>query len=117
MLDILRVDGHEVGVARNGLEAVELVQGFRPELIFMDMSMPVMNGLEATKKIRTFPNYSNVPIISLTANTGLETIEDQFLSGCDDHLPKPVESKAVFAMLKKHLARSYVSIDPDSVDN
>jgi CheY-like chemotaxis protein len=106
MLDILSVYGHEVGVARNGLEAVELVQSFRPDLIFMDMCMPVMDGLEATRRIRNIPDYNNkVPIIiSLTATTGQGAVKDQFAAGCDDHLPKPVESKALFAILTKHLA-------------
>ncbi len=106
VLDMLSVHGHEVVVAKNGEEAVDLIQSFKPDLVLMDMKMPVMDGLEATEKIRAIPEFANIPIIGLTASTGDGAEEKQAKAGCTGHLSKPIQSKELFKMLERYLKSS-----------
>jgi signal transduction histidine kinase len=109
ILDMLATQGHEAAVARNGLEAVELAVSFRPDLILMDIKMPVMDGLEATRRIRRIPELSDAPIIALTASAEWEAVASCLASGCTDHLSKPIQSKDLFAALKAHLEAKSMS--------
>ncbi|MEK8022152.1 MAG: response regulator [Candidatus Parabeggiatoa sp.] len=94
---------HQVIVAKNGQEAIDLAQIHKPELILMDIRMPVMNGMEATKQLRAMPQFQDTPIIALTAYTGEEAEEQQIMVGCNAHLPKLVVTKELFAILQKYL--------------
>jgi PAS domain S-box-containing protein len=106
LLEMLSVHGHTVLVARNGQEAVELAKLEELDLILMDIRMPVMDGLEAARQIRGMPKHSGVPIIAVTASTGTSAAERQILAGCDEHLPKPIQTKQLFDVLARHLNRS-----------
>ncbi len=101
--DMLSVQGHDVKIAKNGKEAVDLAKSFNPELILMDIRMPVMDGLEATQHLRSMSDFVHTPIIALTASTGSEAEDRQVLAGCTEHLSKPIQSKQLFAVLQKHL--------------
>ncbi|MCP5496507.1 MAG: response regulator [Leptospiraceae bacterium] len=86
----------------NGKEAVEQFQVWQPDLIFMDIRMPVMNGIEATKIIKSQPNECK--IIALTASA-FESDKDNIIkSGCDDFLRKPFRNYEIFELLKTHLS-------------
>jgi len=92
-----------VALAENGQEAVEQVPHFKPDLIFMDLVMPVMMGFEAVVAIRAMPDYKELPIIAVSASV-LET--DRAASrrvGCNDFITKPIEAGKLFAMLQTHL--------------
>ncbi|GAB4522877.1 MAG: hypothetical protein Tsb0010_07070 [Parvularculaceae bacterium] len=95
--------------AADGKEAYELFKGERPQLILMDVSMPVMDGVEATKAIRSHEHragWTQTPIIALTAHT-LEGARDAYLEcGMNDYLAKPLDKSAVQAMLAKWLPGS-----------
>ncbi|MDM8560774.1 ATP-binding protein [Candidatus Parabeggiatoa sp. HSG14] len=103
ILDMLSIHEHQVAVAKNGQEAIDLAQTHNPELILMDIRMPVMNGMEATKRLRAMPQFKNTPIIALTASTGDDAEKQQMIAGCTAHLPKPVVTKELFAVLQKYL--------------
>ncbi|MDM8515450.1 ATP-binding protein [Desulfobacterales bacterium HSG16] len=103
ILDMLSIQKHNIAVARNGLEAIEIAQSFEPELILMDIRMPVMGGLEATKRLRNIPGFADTPIIALTASTGSDAEDQQIAAGCIEHLAKPIQSKELFAALNRHL--------------
>ena len=103
ILDMLSVHNHKVTVANNGQEAIELAQSFKPELIFMDIRMPVMDGMEATKRLRAIPEFNDTPIIALTASTGSEAEERQISAGCTAHLSKPIQTEELFKVLEKYL--------------
>jgi CheY-like chemotaxis protein len=91
MAKVLKLRGHEVRTARDGVEAVEAVDEFRPEVILMDVGMPRLNGYEATRRIREQPWGQFVTIIALTG-WGQEGDRVQSRkAGCDGHLVKPVD--------------------------
>jgi PAS domain S-box-containing protein len=89
--------------AVNGLEAWERCQNHDFSLILMDVQMPVMDGMEATKKIRQLPGYADLPIIGVTAGTIAGEKEKCLASGMDDFLPKPLRQADLLEMLKKYL--------------
>jgi PAS domain S-box-containing protein len=105
ILDMLSVHHHQVVVAKNGQQAVELAQTYKPELILMDIRMPQMDGLEATRRLREIPEFSQIPIIALTASTGTEAEERQIAIGCTEHLAKPIQAKELFAILRRYLSQ------------
>ncbi len=107
--DMLSIHNHEVIFAINGQEAVELTKQHKPELIFMDMRMPVMDGLTATQKIREIPEFAKLPIIALTASTGSEAEERQIAQGCTEHLAKPIQTKELFEAIQRHLGKDKAS--------
>ena len=84
-------------------EAIELAKGHRPELILMDVRMPLMDGLEATRNLRVMPEFADIPIIALTAITGSEAESRQLEAGITEHLSKPIQASELFAILEKHL--------------
>ena len=87
-------------VVENGLEAYEAVQKQRFDLILMDMQMPVMNGFEATEKIRQLPEYKETPIIALTAFAMKGDREKCLEAGATDYIPKPIDSQEFIEKVK-----------------
>jgi CheY-like chemotaxis protein/nitrogen-specific signal transduction histidine kinase len=103
-VEMLEVHNHQVVVARNGQEAIEMAKQHKPELILMDIRMPVMDGLEATQRLRAIPEFVNTPIIAMTASTGAEAEKTYLAKGCTAHLAKPIHVKQLYAVLKKYLS-------------
>lgn len=103
--DMLGIHDHKVVFAKNGKEAIEKAKQHKPELIFMDMRMPLMDGLTATKALRKIPEFAELPIIALTASTGGEAEERQISIGCTEHLAKPIQTKELFEVLQRHLGK------------
>lgn len=87
----------------NGIEAVDLCKKMRPNLIFMDIQMPLMNGYEATKEIRKLNGFEKIPIIALTAGTILGEKEKCLKSGMNDYVTKPVVQDTIVAIIQKWL--------------
>ena len=100
---ILDVDAdfEVLGCARNGQEAIELARKNVPDIILMDISMPVMDGIEATKRIRAMDRSDAhmVPIIALTANAFDKDIQRSKVAGMNEHLTKPLDSGKLFQTL------------------
>jgi PAS domain S-box-containing protein len=92
--------GHRATIVENGAEAVEMVSVGNFDLVLMDVQMPVMDGLSATRSIRKLPSNRNaVPIIALTANAMEGDREDCLEAGMTAHLPKPVEASTLLATI------------------
>jgi len=83
--------GYQVIIAVDGQEGVALAQSQRPDLILMDMSLPVLDGWEATRQLKAAPATRSIPIIALTANAMSGDREQALEAGCDDYDSKPVE--------------------------
>ncbi len=100
MQELLAPSGATVIMVDNGLQAVEAAKTQALDLIFMDMQMPVMDGLEATRKIREFAGLGDLPIIAVTANAMKEDKARGFESGMNDYITKPIEPQHLLAMLR-----------------
>jgi methyl-accepting chemotaxis protein len=107
---LLQTVGIEVQAAANGKEAVEIFEKWRPDFIWMDMRMPVMDGYEATRRIRAIElkSTTNVPIVALTAHALEEEQELIMASGCTNVVKKPFHAQEIFEMMEKHLGLTYV---------
>lgn len=93
--------GHTVTLADNGLAAIEAVQAGDFDLIFMDIHMPVMEGHEATRRIRALPSEkANTPIVAMTAKALAGDREECLAAGMDDYLPKPVHRDALASCIE-----------------
>jgi two-component system, sensor histidine kinase and response regulator len=88
---MLEAQGHDVDRAEDGLEAVELVRLNRYELIFTDVQMPTLDGIEATRRIRALPHGRDVPIVAMTGNAFLDDEGVCLDAGMNDFIPKPVD--------------------------
>jgi PAS domain S-box-containing protein len=105
VVDYLDAHGYRVCIAHDGTEAVALAQSEQPALILMDIQMPGMDGLEATRRIRADRSQDKTPIIALTALAMPGDRERCLAAGADDYLSKPVSLRALTQTIETHLAR------------
>jgi CheY-like chemotaxis protein len=99
---LMRRAGHKVDIAVNGDEAVRAVAGGPYDIVFMDMHMPVLDGLEASRRIRALGGRKGaVPIVALTANAMASDRQKCIAAGMNDFLSKPFEPQDIHAMLAK----------------
>jgi two-component system cell cycle response regulator DivK len=99
-----KIGEFEIVEAANGEEAVAAVQAGAPDLIFMDLKMPVMDGWEATRRIRALPEGVAIPIIALTAQAMAGDEQKALANGCNDYLAKPVvDPELVREKIARHL--------------
>jgi two-component system, cell cycle response regulator DivK len=93
----------EVLAAVNGQDAIEKALSFKPDIILMDMSLPVLDGWEATRRLRADPATSSIPIIGLTAHAMSSDRQQALDAGCNDYATKPVEFEKLIEMMNKYL--------------
>jgi CheY-like chemotaxis protein len=96
-------NGFEVAIAVDGQQGVEMAASERPDVILMDMSLPVMDGWEATRRVKADPATRAIPVIALTANALVEDREKAFAAGCDDFDTKPVELPRLLEKIRSRL--------------
>lgn len=106
--------GLEVDIANNGQEALSMVQEGEYDLVLMDIQMPVMDGIEATRHIRQLPQSmkATIPIVALTANFLKGDREKYRAAGMNDFLPKPFNESALFVVVSNNLQQQGVPIKP-----
>jgi len=112
---LLKQAGFAVHEAKDGAEAVSIFQSWQPHFIWMDLDLPGMDGLEATRRIRSLPNGKDVKIVILTASDLIMEESDIVAAGCDDKMHKPYRLQAAFSMLKKHLPVRYIYSEASKV--
>ncbi|MFE1627322.1 response regulator [Brevibacillus reuszeri] len=95
--------GYEVIIAVDGQEGVEAAKNELPDLILMDLSLPVLDGWDATRQLKAFPQTKHIPIIALTAHAMASDRETALAAGCDDFDTKPVEWSRLLEKLQHHL--------------
>ena len=104
---ILALAGFQAETAENGQQAVDCFVRWQPQLIWMDMRMPVMDGYEATRQIRSLPGGMAVKIVALTASAFEEDRAEIMSAGCDDMVRKPVEEARLFQLMGELLGLRY----------
>lgn len=101
--DVLTSLDYEVTVANDGQEGVDKAGSERPDLILMDMSLPVMDGWTATRKLKDNPELKHIPIIALTAHAMVGDKERALEVGCNDYISKPIDLRELATKLAEFL--------------
>jgi CheY-like chemotaxis protein len=97
--------GFEVLIAVDGQQGLELARAHKPDLVLMDMSLPVMDGWEATRQLKASPDTRSIPVIALTAHAMSGDRERAMEVGCDDYDTKPIELPRLMEKIQTLLAR------------
>jgi CheY-like chemotaxis protein len=100
---ILKKRGYEVAIAVDGAEGVEKARSEAPDLILMDMSLPVMDGWEATRILKAEDDTRSIPVVALTAHAMSTDREKAFEAGCDAYETKPIEFPRLLETMEKLL--------------
>jgi two-component system cell cycle response regulator DivK len=100
---ILQKTGYEVIEARDGLEGVKLALEEKPDLVIMDIQLPGIDGLEATRRIRASESDHEVPIIALTAHAMTSDREETLAAGCNGYISKPIDVKNFVREIKRYM--------------
>ena len=101
----LRKKGYEVAIAVDGQAGLEMATSEGPELILMDMSLPIMDGWTATKIIKSDDKTKHIPVIALSAHAMDEHKDSAIAAGCDDYDTKPVDFNRLLSKIEPYLKR------------
>jgi two-component system cell cycle response regulator DivK len=93
----------ELVTASNGLEAVSLARTRAPALVLMDLKMPVLDGWEATRRLKADPATADIPVVAFTAQAMVGDRERALAAGCEAYLTKPIDVRTLTAFLRKRL--------------
>ena len=102
----LKRRGYEVVTAANGADALSKTNSEHPNLILMDLNLPVMDGWQATKELKANPKTQHIPVIALTADAMSEDRATALETGCDEHEIKPIEMPHLLAKMERLLRES-----------
>ena len=105
--EYLAIKGYQVVVARNGAEAIERARETRPAVIVMDIQMPGMDGLEATRRIRADADLKKIPIIAMTALTMPGDRERCLEAGANEYVGKPISLKDLVRMIEEQCSKQF----------
>ena len=103
MRRLLEMSGYRVLEAINGEEAVQIALSEHPSLILMDLSLPLLDGLAATRRIRQVKELRHVPIVAVSAHDTADFHADALAAGCNDYVTKPIDFDQLEALLKRLL--------------
>lgn len=103
---MLKLNGYTVECANNGQLALDAAQRQRPDLILMDMAMPVLDGWSATQQLKAQPTTAGVPVIAVTGHVTGDDIDRARQAGCDDYITKPIDYEIMLGKVHALLART-----------
>jgi len=112
LLDLLQDAGFIVAAATNGLECLVLLDTFKPDLILMDVMMPVLDGNETTRRIRHMPTWAGIPIVAVTASASAEDERKSRDAGANAFLAKPVDHDLLLRTVGRLLSLTWVTEQP-----
>lgn len=101
--DLLTNAGFELVEANNGLDAVKIAERDRPDLILMDIQLPMIDGYEATRRIKSIPALSNIPVIAVTSYALSGDEAKTRAAGCDDYVAKPFSPRDLLKRIRNFL--------------
>ncbi|MGE5124971.1 MAG: response regulator [Betaproteobacteria bacterium] len=96
--------GHEVLLAADGMQAILMAESETPDLVLLDMSLPVIDGWEVARRLKASPTTARVPVVALTAHAMAGDRERALAAGCDDYDTKPIDFPQLLARLEALLA-------------
>jgi CheY-like chemotaxis protein len=106
MRRLLEMSGYRVVEAVNGKEAVEVAPQIKPEIILMDLSLPFIDGLAATRRIRSLPGMSKVPIVAVSAHDTADFHSEALEAGCDAYITKPIDYPQLEDLVNRLVTKS-----------
>jgi two-component system, sensor histidine kinase and response regulator len=109
VVELLRDLGIVIDIAENGESAIRKINQDLYDMVLMDMQMPIMDGITATKEIRKNPKFAHLPIVGITANAMVQDREKCMQAGMNDYLPKPINPIKLFCMIKKWVPNKKIS--------
>ena len=115
--DLLGVSGFATLTATDGKQGVELARMHKPALILMDVQMPVMDGLQATRILKADPQTCGIPILSLTSHAMRDEEERILSAGCDGYMAKPIDTRAFLKVVNDLLTRGNAENGVKAQDN
>jgi two-component system, cell cycle response regulator DivK len=98
----LSVEGYEVIEAADGIQGLARAQAEHPDLILMDLALPIMDGWEATRRLKSDPTTRSIPVVALTAVAMRGDEEQARAAGCDDYVTKPARPGTIRQIVKKY---------------
>src|SRR6185437_1832059 len=107
MRQLLEMAGHKVVEATDGEQAVKVALEKKPAIILMDLSLPKLDGLAATREIRRHKGLPNVPILAVSAHDGDESRAAALEAGCDDYVTKPIDFDQLNTLVRHYLSKSH----------
>jgi CheY-like chemotaxis protein len=96
-------ENYDIIIAENGAEGLRQAEERRPDLILMDLGMPVMDGWEATRQLKANDDLRHIPVIAVTSHAMVGDEIEARKAGCDDYLPKPIDEDLLIRKIKKYL--------------
>ena len=96
----LNKKGYQVVIARDGVAGIAMARSEEPALILMDLDLPIVNGWEATRMLKTSPRTAHIPVIAVSSHAMLEDRRRALAAGCDDFFSKPVDMHALCARIE-----------------
>jgi CheY-like chemotaxis protein len=114
--DLLELEGFQVLSARDAVEGCRLARQCQPDLILMDISLPGMDGLAATRQLKGDPATAGIPVVALTAHAMRGDEPAALLAGCDGYLSKPINTRAFAGTLRAWLKPQTKSPQPSLVN-
>lgn len=106
MRRLLEMSGYRVTEAVNGVEAVTNAERVEPQIILMDLSLPIIDGLAATRRIRQMPELKDVPIIAVSAHDTMDFHAEAMAAGCDAYITKPIDYGELEGLIERLLSEA-----------